>query len=83
MESSAQIQKELDKAKSARAAGQSSYTYKGSKYDLDGLNDTVIPLIQSSLKAAQDREAKTAESAKREKIVSDRQKEVSRRRPRR
>lgn len=78
MESSAQIQKELNKANSARAAGQSSYTYKGSKYDLAGLNDTVIPLIKASLKAAQDREGKTAESAKREKIVSDREKRATR-----
>ena len=78
MESSAQIQKELDKAKSASAAGQTSYTYKGLKYDLAGLNDTVIPLIQASLRAAQDREGKTAESAKREKIVSDRQKRATR-----
>jgi hypothetical protein len=78
MESSAQIQKELDKAISARAAGQTSYTYKGMKYDLTGLNETVIPLIQSSLKAAQEREGKTAQTAKEAKIVTDREKRATR-----
>jgi hypothetical protein len=78
MESSAQIQKELDKANSARAAGQSSYTYKGIKYDLTGLNETVIPLIQSSLKAAQEREGESAQTAKRAKVVSDREKRATR-----
>jgi uncharacterized protein (DUF697 family) len=78
MESSAQIQKELDKAISARAAGQSSYTYKGIKYDLTGLNETVIPLIQSSLKVAQEREGESAQAAKRAKVVSDREKRATR-----
>ena len=78
MESSEQIKKELDKAVSARAAGQTSYTYKGMKYDLTGLNQTVIPLIQSSLKAAQEREGKSAQTAKEAKIVTDREKRATR-----
>jgi len=78
MESSEQIKKELDKAVSARAAGQTSYTYKGMKYDLTGLNETVIPLIQSSLKVAQEREGKSAQTAKEAKIVTDREKRATR-----
>jgi hypothetical protein len=78
MESSEQIKKELDKAVSARAAGQTSYTYKGMKYDLTGLNETVIPLIQSSLKVAQEREGKSAQTAKVTKIVTDREKRATR-----
>jgi hypothetical protein len=78
MESSAQIQNELDKAISARAAGKTSYTYKGLKYDLTGLNETVIPLLQANLKAAQQREGKTAQTAKEAKIVTDRDKRATR-----